>query len=49
MSRDLTLAGGGVSAMYAAVGIAIGVAPFSFGGWLLSMPLQGNVILARCG
>lgn len=49
MSRDLKVAGGGASALYAAVGLAIGVAPFSFGGWLLSIPLQSNVILARCG
>jgi hypothetical protein len=47
LSRDLSVAGGGVSAMYVAIGLAIGVAPFSFGGWLLSLPQTSNVILAR--
>ena len=47
LSRDLAVLGGAVSAMCVAIGLAIGVAPFSFGGWLLSLPQTSSPILVR--
>lgn len=47
LSRDVGILGVGSSTLWVAIGLAVGVAPFSFGGWLLSLPQTSNVILAR--